>query len=282
MNTSTALVSITQLVHYPIKSCAGTKRETAFLDRYGIVGDRRFLLVAAATGRFLTQRDFPQMARLRPHLSPDGTLTVSTSDTSELVVSPAVAVPRVPREVTVWKYTGLADDTGDEAAAWFSDVLGVSCRLVQIPDVWGRPPGSSPEVRDGDRVSFADGYPLLLTNDASLTDLNRRLAANALVPMNRFRPNIVVSGASAWAEDGWRTLTHHPSGRVFRVAKPCARCAVITVDQKTGQPFGPEPLMTLAAFRRDSAGKVMFGLNLLHEGLSEPLVLRIGDELTVD
>jgi uncharacterized protein YcbX len=120
-------------------------------------------------------------------------------------------------------------------------------------------------------VSFADGYPFLIANEASLADLNRRAGTD--LPMNRFRANLVVRGAEAWAEDHWQEFT---VGEVrFRSAKPCGRCQVTTTDQATGEVRGPEPLATLSTFR-DSAFGVRFGMNLVAIGTG---TLRIGDRL---
>jgi uncharacterized protein YcbX len=134
-------------------------------------------------------------------------------------------------------------------------------------------PVSPRHGRPGDRVSFADGYPLLLTTDASLGALNDRL--DRPVPMNRFRPNLVVDGETPFGEDGWALIR---VGEVrLRVVKPCARCVVTTVDQETGE-VGREPLRTLATFRRHEDGGVLFGQNVVHEG---PGVLRVGDDVEV-
>ena len=129
-------------------------------------------------------------------------------------------------------------------------------------------------ARPDDRVSFADGYPVLLASESSLADLNERLAVP--VPMNRFRPNIVIAGAEPFAEDGWRTLTTE-SGVTFRVAKPCARCAIPTVDQATGAKTGKEPLATLTAYRRSPDGGVHFAMNLIPDQPGSRL--RIGETM---
>lgn len=270
-------VQITRLTRYPVKSCAGSDADTVSLDVWGVEEDRRFLVVRASDGQQLTQREHPGLALLRPAITGDSSLRIDALNKPPLFVPPG-AYTDTRRVVTVWSYRAPAEDVGDEAAAWLSGVLETDCRLVRMPRDWERPAGNAPATRPEDRAAFVDGYPLLLASEASLGDLNARLFVP--VPMDRFRPNIVIAGAPVWAEDGWRTLTHAPTGAILRAAKPCARCAVITVDQETGEPDGPEPLRTLSGFRRDASGKVLFGLYLLHDNAA-PLTLRVGDELRI-
>jgi hypothetical protein len=247
----------------------------AFLDAQGIRFDRRWMVVEAETGRFLTQREYPQMALLQPTVTEDS-LTISFPSRSEfcLPLKPDDQLARCI--VTIWKFTGEVVDEGDEVAEWFSQMLGFPCRLVRTPDDFSRrvnPAYGSPQ----DRVGFADGYAILLASEESLADLNLRLPSP--VPMSRFRPNLVVYGATSFAEDTWSTLTS-PKGTVFRVAKPCARCAITTVDQSRGIKTGVEPLATLANYRRDAEGNVNFAVNLIHSPIGG--TLRIGDLLQVD
>jgi uncharacterized protein len=268
-----ARVTITGLFFYPIKSCAGTAAREAVLDAQGIRYDRRWMVVRAADNRFLTQREYPQMAVIRPAVTADG-LTLETPGLPPLVLpfAPDAALQR--RNATVWGFTGETLDEGDDAADWFSEALGLSCRLVRTPEDFTRRVARDYAGPD-DRVGFADAFPFLLTAEKSLADLNARLAVP--LPMDRFRPNIVVAGAPAFAEDTWRTLRVGANGAVFRVAKPCARCATTTIHQATGEKDGPEPLATLARFRRTADNKVLFGMNLVHEWRGEPIVLRVGD-----
>jgi uncharacterized protein YcbX len=161
-------------------------------------------------------------------------------------------------------------DAGAEAATWFSKLLGFRCKLVQMPEEESRfanpkyAPQNSP-------VSFVDAYPVLLMTEASVDDLNGRLQEP--VPMNRFRPNVVISGSAAYEEDTWHSVK---IGSVsFLVAKPCVRCAVPTVDQDTGD-SGKEPIRTLSTYRTFDS-KVCFGQNLVHENQG---VLRIGDTVS--
>jgi len=255
------------LYHYPIKSCRGTSLEVAVVGPRGIVADRQWMVVDSA-GHFLTQRELPRLALIEPSLR-NGLLEISAPDVPTLSVPVGDAGERV--EVVVWRDRCVAVDHGPEAAAWFSRVLGTPCRLVRIAD---------DEVRRADRefasptdqVGFADGFSFLLTSRASLDELNRRLEIP--LPMNRFRPNIVIDGIEPFEEDGWKRV--RIDGITFEVAKPCARCVTTTVDQHTAERSN-EPLRTLATFRKRTGG-VMFGQNLIHDRTG---VLRVGADVEI-
>jgi uncharacterized protein YcbX len=240
---------------HPVKSCAGIELARAELDRLGIRFDRAWMVVDLAY-RFLTQREVPALARIRPTLERDA-LRLAAPDAAPLALPLAGA--RGPlREVEVWRHRGPAVDQGDAAAAWIEAVIGRPCRLVRIPDDHER--RVNPDRFAGEaHTAFSDGYPLLLASESSLADLNRRLPAP--LPMNRFRPNLVVRGAPAGAEDGWKRIR---IGAVeLALVKPCPRCAIPSVDQETGRRTGVEPLRTLAEFRRGEEG-ALFGMNLVH------------------
>lgn len=256
---------VSALNWYPVKSCRGAPLSEAVIGARGIVGDRSFMLVDEG-GRFLSQREFPRMALVVPRLD-DGTLTLTAPERE--VLSVHVLTQGQHRVVTVWRDGCEAIDQGDAAAEWASAFLGTSCRLVRMADDTVRAVDRDFAVSDGDQVGFADGYPFLLTTEESLADLNGRMAAS--LPMNRFRPNIVVAGAEPFAEDGWRRIR---IGEIaFAVVKPCARCAITTTDQATAE-RGAEPLRTLATYRRVRGQGVMFGQNLIHESTG---VIRVGD-----
>lgn len=249
---------------YPIKSCRGISLREARLGLRGIEGDRAWMLVDP-DGVFLSQRRLPRMALIEPRVRGEG-LEVAAPGMEPLRVDG----PGEPRKVTIWGDRCLAEDAGDEAASWFSRFLDTPCRLVRQAPAADRPVRGTEEAAvagpEG-QVSFADGFPLLLTTTGSLDDLSRRVGRP--IPMNRFRPNLVVAGAEPWEEDHWRRL--RVDGVDFRVAKPCIRCVITTVDQQTGQ-AGREPLATLGEFRRTEAG-VAFGQNLIHLGRG---TLRVG------
>lgn len=257
-----------ELYLYPIKSTHAVSVQEAAVEARGLAHDRRWMLVDA-DGRFLSQRELPALVRVQAYVVPAG-LRITAPGTAPLEVArPAAEAPRLA--VRIWKNTVEAALAEAPAHAWFSRVLGRPCRLVFMDEAARRPVDPTYAVGD-DYVSFADGYPLLLTTQASLEALNARLATP--VPMNRFRPNVVISGVGAFAEDGWQRI--RIGAVTFHVVKPCARCAITTTDQQTGA-VGVEPLRTLATFRRRD-GKVYFGQNLIPQDRG---VIRAGDAVTV-
>ena len=185
------------------------------------------------------------------------------------VADPGLDARRDP--VIIWTDECEAASAGPAAGEWFSELLGAPCRLVRLPLSTVRQVDLR-YAEPGDRVGFADGFPFLLLSQGSLDELNRRL--DVPVPMNRFRPNIVVEGCEPHAEDGWSQVTMGGVG--FRIVKPCARCVITTTDQRSGE-RGREPLRTLATYRVFD-GKVLFGQNLIHDG---PGVVRVGQECVV-
>jgi len=263
------VIRVSALFRYPIKSCRGAPLEEAALDQRGIVGDRQLMLVDPE-GSFLTQRDLPRMALIVPSLDGD-LLTVRAPGADELRVRCTRGGPRV--DVTIWRDLCVAVDQSQEASDWFRAFLGVPCRLVGMADEHVRRVDAKYARRSDDQTAFTDGYPLLLMSEASLEDLNRRLPAP--LPMNRFRPSVVVRGCDPYAEDGWREIRIGSLG--FDVVKPCERCIITTIDQDASE-FGLEPLRTLATYRRFPSGGVMFGQNLVHHG---PGTLRVGDPVEV-
>jgi len=234
----------------------------------GIVADRQWMIVDE-DGEFLTQRDVPRMALVSPRLTGD-VLEISATGMPPLTISLDARGQRT--NVTVWRDRCAAIDEGPAAAEWLSSFLEVACRLVRIPDDEKRradPAYAGPD----DQVGFADGFSFLLTSRASLDDLNRRLSVP--LPMNRFRPNIVVDGKDAFEEDRWKCI--RIDGITFAVAKPCARCAITTTNQDTAE-RSHEPLRTLATFRHVAGRGVMFGQNLIHDRSG---VLHVGAEVEV-
>jgi uncharacterized protein YcbX len=255
-------ITIAALNVYPVKGLKGIALEHAACTDRGLEHDRRWMVVDPQ-GQFLTQRSHPRMATVWTDLLP-GALALSAPDMPELLVPlrPADG-PRM--RVQVWRSTCDALPASREADAWLTEYLGVPCRLVYMPDDSQRP--SNPEYAGpGKLVGFADGYAYLVVGEESLADLNRRLAARGQValPMNRFRPNIVVRGAQPYAEDTWRDV--RMGSAALRGVKPCGRCEVTTTDQSTGEARGPEPLATLAEYRSSDAFGVMFGMNFVTVG----------------
>jgi hypothetical protein len=251
--------SLDALCVYPLKGGRGIAAERWPLDAFGLRFDRRWMAVTPE-GRAITQRTHPRLALISPLLGPDS-LTLRAPDGAPLVLP--LEAPSAPhRVVRIWGDIVAAADLGDGAARWITDALGAAARLVHMPG------DSVREVnraygREGDRVGFADAYPFLLVSQGSLDDLNRRLERP--VPMNRFRPNLVVEGVAPFAEDGWARI--EIGGVAFDVVKPCARCTVPTIDQDTAE-RGQEPIRTLAMYRR-AGTDVYFGQNLIHRGAGE-------------
>lgn len=250
-------VQVSELRVHPVKALHGSTCDRVEIEPWGVAGDRRWMVVDSA-GTFVTQRKFPAMAAIAVVDGPEGLLL--SAGGKQLVV-PMPGPDAATLDVTIWRDTVRVACGGAAAAAWLSAAIGIGCRLVHMTDPRCR--RVNPDYGlPADRVNLADGFPVLLTSLASLADLNRRLPNP--VPMSRFRTNIVVQGAEAWAEDRWRRI--RIGSVVFRVVKPCQRCTVTTVDQETGErPDRTEPLLTLSRFRRDAAGRIMFGQNLIPE-----------------
>jgi uncharacterized protein len=288
---------------YPVKGCHRIDHQSVAVQPWGLAGDRRWL-VADDEGRMLTQREEPAMTQVLPSIV-DGSLLLRAEGRPDLTV-PALAADELTEVLVGRTRVGLSP-AGEDADAWLSAALNRKVRLYHLDDPTRRPVNPDYSVST-DRVSLADGYPLLLTNSASLAALNDWVAEESPqewpLPMTRFRPSVVVEGAPAWAEDGWlggrlrigrrtltgagsasvagrRTLTGAGSASVaggvtFRAPKPCDRCVVTTTDQESGA-RGREPLRTLGK-HRNIGRKLLFGLNLIPDGTGE---LRVGDEVEV-
>jgi uncharacterized protein len=235
------MLTLQSLHIYPIKSCAGLSLPVADVTPLGLLGDRRWMLVDA-NGKFVTQREYPAMATLVATPNLVG-LTLSAPGRAPCEVArPAPDAPRV--SVTVWKSTLQLPAAEEAVNAWCTRTLGHPVRLVYLDDAAMRVQTSS-YAKEGDVVSLADGFPLLITTTASLDALNA--AMEAPVPMNRFRPNLVIDGAEAWAEDSWKRL--QIGNVLLEVMRPCPRCAITQVDQASGQSLSKEPIRTLRKLR---------------------------------
>jgi uncharacterized protein YcbX len=267
-------LSVRALHIYPVKSCRGLALEEAVLEKRGLRHDRRWMVVDEER-QFLTQRTDPRLALVGVTIEGEELRLAAAGHGEVRLVTSHVPQRGTERtRVRVWKDEVEAADGGAEAAAWMTAWLGRPARLVSLPDDSVRTVNPK-YANEGDEVAFADGFPLLIVTTASLADLNAKLKEP--IPMDRFRPNVVVDGGEAWAEDAWKRIR---IGTVsVRVAKPCARCVVTTTDQQTGA-RGVEPLRTLATFRssRDSRGE-MFGQNAIPDGEG---ILRVGDTVTID
>ena len=256
---------------FPVKSLKGISLNEAVVEDRGLRYDRRWMLVDEKN-QFMTQREHPMMARIRIELDTDH-LTAKVDDKS-------IEVPVNPNSdefhtTKIWSSTVRSEFYPQAVDKWFSEALGTECRLVAMPE--GAHRDVNPEYavrRFKDEVSFADGYPFMLLGQESVDDLNSRLAEP--VPMNRFRPNFVVVGSEAFAEDSWKII--RIGSTVFHIVKPSERCVLTTVDQDKGEKTGKEPLRTLSIFR-NIKGKVLFGQNLIAEHAGD--VVRVGDAIEV-
>lgn len=264
---------IAALTIYPVKSCRGIPLDAATLGETGLLDDRHWMMVRP-TGRFVTQRELPRMALIGTAVRPDG-LTLTAPGL------PPLAVPRdgagETRAVTVWKFDGSGIDCGEPAAQWCSQFLGTPLRLVRFDA--SVPRECNAEWTRGTRAvtEFADGYPVLVISRASLVELNSRLPKP--LPMERFRPNLVVDGIEAYGEDRVHELR---GGNVtLRLVKPCTRCSITTTDQQAGAVDGMEPLTTLKKYRYDrQLLGVAFGQNaIVVSGAGS--TLRVGDEFAL-
>jgi uncharacterized protein YcbX len=268
----TGLVHVATLHTYPIKGGHRLDHDAAGVEPWGLAGDRRWMIVDP-DGIGITQRTAPQLTQLQPVPAADGLVLTAPGMPTRTIAAPAdgpkelvrvfASKPAVPARV--------ADDSG-----WFTHLLGRPARLVWLGDPAARP--IQTHALDGDRVSFADGFPLLLTSTASLAALGDWLieGGDEPVPMTRFRPNVVIAGARAWAEDDWLGGRLRIGDTTFRAAKSCARCVVTTVDQETGE-VGRQPLRALGQHRRFE-GALLFGINLIPDiGAGQRGIIRVGD-----
>jgi uncharacterized protein len=258
-------LTLSEIWIYPIKSLAGIRVKQANVKQKGLEYDRRWMLVDE-TGRFITQREHPQMVMF--NLSLLERELVITKNSAQLTI-PINVEAGESRKVTIWDDAVEAIEPDPTYSQWFSDHLGFKCRLVFFPEI---------NIRDVDpkyvfnqeQVSLADGYPYLIIGQSSLQDLNNRLEVP--VEMKRFRPNFVFTGGEAFEEDSWKEFSIG-SGK-FKGVKNCARCVLITVDPQTGEK-GREPLSMLSTYRKRE-NKIFFGQNVI--ALSENKIYE-GDEI---
>ncbi|QNF33677.1 MOSC domain-containing protein [Adhaeribacter swui] len=264
---------LTDIYIYPIKSLGGVRVDQATVEPQGLQYDRRWLLVDE-NNQFITQRVFPRMALLQVHVQASGLLVTHKQKLTEslFITFDNQTYSRDSVTVTIWDDQVTAVEVSPEISAWFSRILEINCRLVYMPPATQRPVDPRYALNH-DVVSFADAYPVLVIGQASLNDLNSRLAVP--VPMNRFRPNLVFSGGEPFAEDTWRdfTIANYP----FTGVKLCSRCVLTTVNQDTAEK-GTEPLRTLATYRTINK-KIMFGQNVLPRTTGQ--TLRTGDLISV-
>jgi uncharacterized protein YcbX len=275
---------ISQLVIYPIKSCAGLPVEHATLTTAGLVhhgvGDREWMVVDPS-GQFLTQREYPHMALITPQLH-EGQVRVAFPGMASLPLERRHLPEDETRMVAVWDDHVIATDCGCAAAAWLTAVIGTPCRLVRFRENVVRSTSTKWTGGVAAETRFADGYPLLAVGDASLADLNARLVAagRAPVPMNRFRANLVIDGIDAFEED--YVATFRAGAAVMAPVKPCSRCPIPSIDQATGVP-GPDLLDILGQYRANARmeGAICFGMNCIVTA-GEGAELRVGQAIEAE
>ncbi|HEY3698770.1 MAG TPA: MOSC N-terminal beta barrel domain-containing protein [Spongiibacteraceae bacterium] len=262
-------LTVSELAIYPVKSLGGIALQQMQFDRFGPVCDRRYIVVDN-DARFVTQREYAQMSLVR--LTLNGYLIeFSAPSMSIFTLDTQRAVTDARKTVTVWRDRVTACDMGEEIAAWLSSYLGIAVRLFYMPDDSVRHVDPT-YGNSGDRVSFADGFPVLLIGAASLREFNCTLPEP--IGSERFRPNIVVAGAEPYAEDQWRRI--RIGTLEFDVVKPCSRCVIPSIDPLTGKKQ-PIVAQTLARLRR-RGDAVYFGQNLVHRGIG---TIAIGAPVTV-
>ncbi len=269
-----AMITVSQINIYPLKSAAPISFEEAIIGRKGVDNDRNWMLIDDK-GVALTARDCPDLLKVESHLTESGiTFSAPNREPIELTF-PGVSDTKVA--INIWSVHSLATLVSDMADKWFSEYLKTNCQLVYLRQEDVRVVEAKVGGQQGDVVSFADENPLLLITESSLAELNGRL--DNPVTMLNFRPNVVVNGSDAFAEDDWNQV--QISDSKYRVAQACKRCILTTIDPKQAQIKGDgEPLKTLAKFRydRDRSG-VLFGIHLIPE--SEYSEIKIGDRLTL-
>ncbi|MFI1258687.1 MOSC domain-containing protein [Streptomyces netropsis] len=284
------MADVVDLICYPIKGCAGTSMSDVLLTPAGLEHDRSFMVISE-DGVYRTQRRHPRLALIRPTVSVDGSqLTLDSADTTSGcgMVRFDVTTSATRRSVDLFGATFQGIDQGDEAAAWLSEFLGTLSRLVRVPPEHDR-------IADGltpGPSGYADSSAVHLLSRSSLTLLNRRMAERGAspLPMNRFRPNIVVDsglGQGRGSDCGDWAAEPHAEDRARRIsiggaemgyAKLAVRCAVTLVDQEAGARQGREPLRTLASYRRAASGGVVFGAKF---SVVRPGKLSVGDEVVI-
>ena len=254
------MYKLTEINIYPIKSLGGISLQSSVVEERGLKYDRRWVLVDE-TKTFFTQRDFPEMALIKVEIETTGLKLQHKTKNIEQLFIPFEFKHSISEQVVIWDDTVMGDFYNDQIDQWFSDILGINCRLVKMPDSTQRI--IDKKYAKNKIVSFADAFPLLIIGEESLADLNKKMEVP--LPMNRFRTNLVFSGGNPFDEDRWKGFQ---VGDVnFKAVKACSRCVITTTNQDTAEK-ADEPLKTLATYRRQG-NNVMFGMNVIPESLGE-------------
>ena len=262
---------LSEIYIYPVKSLGGISVSSAEVTDRGLKHDRRWMLVDK-NNKFFTQRLIKKMSLLQTKIGDDALIIFNKNKPSERIEIPFKPESAELTKAVVW------DDTVDvltykkEINDWFSEQLKFNCKLVYMPDETERKVDTN-YAKNNEANSFADGFPFLIIGQESLNLLNSKLEIP--LPMNRFRPNFVFTGGKPHDEDTWKKFKINDI--IFKPVKPCARCVITTVNQDTAEQ-GVEPLKTLSTYRRTDNNKVIFGMNLIHEGRG---IVRVGELLGI-
>lgn len=265
------MIKIKSLHIYPIKSLGGIDLEIADVTSRGLAFDRRWVIVDE-NNRFISQRECPKMAKLIPNIKSGQMEIIDFEGPIDRISFPLTSPNTQAEDVTIWDDVVPAKEVSKEVSAWLSKYMGRPARLMYMHEESIRQADQRYAISPNDQVSFADGYPILIISEAALELLNSKL--DEPIPMNRFRPNIVVSGTTAHEEDSWRKIA--TQSQTLYGVKPCARCKITTIDQETGV-SGKEPLRTLATYRQ-TANKILFGENFIPTNEGQ---LAVGDVIAV-
>jgi len=266
------MLKLSEIYVYPIKSLGGIHLNIANITTRGLENDRRFMLVDE-NGRFLSQREHPQLAIFQTEIKENFLLITNKKTGQNLTINLSPNTQTTDILVTVWDDETSAIEVSNAASKWFTQALGIPTRLVYMPEESQRKIEAQYSLTGEEITSFSDGYPILIIGQSSLNNLNNRLENP--VNINRFRPNFVFTDGEPFEEDAWHEFTVGDV-RFFGV-KPCARCIVTTIDQETGEKKGKEPLLTLNKYRK-AGNKILFGQNVL---ISQLGTVSVGDDVTV-
>ncbi len=269
------MLKLSEIYIYPIKSLGGIRLEKANITTRGLENDRRFMLVDAS-GRFLTQREHPELAIFQTEIEGELLKITNKKDGSFVKVSTQYSLidsENHPINVQIWDDETNAVEASPEASEWFTKALSIPTRLVYMPEESQRKIEFNYALTGNEITSFSDGYPILIAGQSSLDDLNNRL--DNPVNINRFRPNLVFKSGDPFEEDDWHEF-NIGTVRFFGV-KPCSRCIMTTINQETGEKKGKEPLLTLNKFRK-AGNKILFGQNVI---VSQLGTVSVGDNVTV-
>jgi uncharacterized protein len=266
------MLKLSEIYIYPIKSFGGIRLHTSNITSRGLENDRRFMLVDE-NGRFLSQREYPQLAIFQTEIEGDFLKITNKKNGQNITVNLSPSSQSISVQVTIWDDETTAIEVSNEASGWFTQALVISTRLVYMPEESQRKIESNYALTGDEITSFSDGYPILIIGQSSLDDLNNRLENP--VNINRFRPNFVFTDGEPFEEDAWHEFTVGDV-RFFGV-KPCSRCIMTTIDQETGEKKGKEPLLTLNKYRK-AGNKILFGQNVL---VSQLGTVSVSDNVTV-